>query len=134
MDKSLCDVPLLPAYAAVQRFQSIKGEGNRTKRKCRDIELPTPSKKLSLKIRKLNTIRVPGFEKQIVTSSDEHDFQTEKPKGGTAVESECSAGPEARLDWDVHFESIDNLSDTDDDGYFPPHWMVDANLAKSVPD
>ena len=132
--QSLGEVPLLPEYAEAQRFRSSKASGSGLKRKRGDVESPRRSKKLSFKIRKqISTLPV-GLEENPANASDKQVVEVEAADLEDVTESGYPTDTEEWSTWDTPDESIESSSDVEDDGYIPPHWMVDANLTGSVPD
>ena len=125
--ETLGHVPLLPEFAGMQRFQSSNASGSGLKRKRDDIEFPRPAKKL-------NSTVPNGIEKQSANSSDKQVVEVEEGNIEAVTDNESPTDTEEWSTWESPNESIESSSDLEDDGYIPPHWMVNANLAKSVPD
>ena len=117
----LRNVPLLPQYATTQRFQPDKFKESSLKRKRDSEGRFKPSTKVTFKDQKL-TPPSEAFVKKATTS-----------KRMAATLPDESPDIEDAFDWNFGHNASPDSDEDEDDGYIPPHWMVDANLAEPAP-
>jgi hypothetical protein len=130
--ENLRDVPLLPEVEAVQRPRSSESATVGLKRKQSNIESERPSKKIKFKIStNLGTELLSTVIDNKRTPSRSVQSSSRKELSSSAAASEPVDIEDFRGSQALDAESED---EDEDDGYIPPHWMVDANLMKSMPE
>ena len=133
--ENLRDVPLLPEVEAVQRPRSSESPTVGPKGKQSNIESERPSKKIKFKI---STNLGTELQSTVIDHKRTPSRSVQVPSRKKLSSSAAASEPvDINSDEDFRGSQASDVGSEDedeDDGYIPPHWMVDAYLMKSMPD